>query len=383
MMKYTQPGDQRSGRQSSESMMTQDESWLDREISRSEFQDIRLKKRYRILLEKLWQGLGGSIPFACQDWANTKAAYRFFSNDRVNEHDILRGHFEATRTRLSATEGPVLILQDTTEFSYQREQPALIGAIGTVPCSKPVHIKPDRQTVCGVLMHSSLAVTSEGLPLGLAAVKFWTRRRFKGCNALKKRVNPTRVPIEEKESFRWLQNMQQSTHLLDDPRRCIHIGDRESDIYELFCLAQTLQTHFLVRTCANRLAGQGHHTVADEMRAAPVQGFYSINVRDKRGRVSRVRLALKYRRIHILPSISKQNRYPAHDLTVLYAQEQAQPSPRKRIDWKLITNLPVTSRREAIEKLDWYAMRWKIETFHKILKSGCRVEESKLRTADR
>ncbi len=192
------------------------------------------------------------------------------------------------------------------------------------------------------------------------------------------------MPIEEKESSRWLRNLQQSTRLLDDPSRCIPIGDRESDIYELFCLAQTLRTHFLVRTCANRLAGQGgHHTIADEMRAAPVNRFHSIHVRDKGSRVSRVRLALKYRRIHVLPSISKQNRYPAHDLTVIYAQEQAQPSHRKRVDWKLITHLPVTSCREAIEKLEGYAMRWKIENFHKILKSGCRIEESRLRTADR
>ena len=107
-------------------------------------------------------------------------------------------------------------------------------------------------------MHSSLVMTREGLPLGLAAIKFWNRDKFHGANALKRRINPTRVPIEKKESIRWLENLRQATELLGDPKRCVHIGDRESDIYELFCLAQELDTHFLVRTCVDRLAGEGH-----------------------------------------------------------------------------------------------------------------------------
>src|ERR1700677_1813949 len=84
----------------------------------------------------------------------------------------------------------------------------------------------------------SLLITREGLPLGLAAIKFWNRDKFHGANALKRRINPTRVPIEKKESIRWLENLRQSTELLAAPGRCVHIGDRESDIYELFCLAQ-------------------------------------------------------------------------------------------------------------------------------------------------
>lgn len=86
-------------------------------------------------------------------------------------------------------------------------------------------------------MHSSLAVTTEGLPLGLTAIKFWSRSQFKGANALKRSVNPTRMPIEEKESIRWLENLKHSTELLGEAGRCVHIGDRESDVYELFCTA--------------------------------------------------------------------------------------------------------------------------------------------------
>src|SRR4029078_1822214 len=81
-------------------------------------------------------------------------------------------------------------------------------------------------TGCGILMHSSLAVTTEGLALRLTARKFWTSKKFKGTAALKKKINPTRVPIEKKESIRWLENVKQSAQLLDYPGRCIHIGDR-------------------------------------------------------------------------------------------------------------------------------------------------------------
>src|SRR5260370_8954388 len=112
-------------------------------------------------------------------------------------------------------------------------------------------------------MHSSLAITTAGLPLGLGAVKFWTRDKFKGTAALKRKINPTRVPIEKKESIRWLENLKQSTELLGDPGRCIHIGDRESDIYELFCTAHEVGTHFLVRTSVDRLSeGADHHVAA-------------------------------------------------------------------------------------------------------------------------
>jgi Transposase DNA-binding len=349
------------------------DTWVDQEVAGCAFADARLDKRFRALLEQLAEGTGGSIPFACQDWANTKAAYRFLSNQRVNEQDILAGHFEATAARCAASEGPVLVLHDTTEFSFQREDSGAIGMLG----------KLGQRTVCGILMHSSLAVTSQGLPLGIAAIKFWTRNKFKGTNALKKRINPTRVPIGEKESVRWLENLQQSTALLDAPQRCVHIGDRESDIYELFCAAHQASTHFLIRTCVDRLAGDGTHTIADEIALTPSKGLHAIEFRDSKGELAQALLELRYQRIHVRPPLAKQKHYPDLTLTVLHATERDAPLGRDKIDWKLITDLPIRSRAEAIEKLEWYALRWKIEVFHKILKSGCKAEESKLRTADR
>jgi hypothetical protein len=232
-------------------------------------------------------------------------------------------------------------------------------------------------------MHSSLAVTTEGLPLGLTAVRFWTRKKFKGTNALKRSVNPTRVPIAQKESVRWLENLRQSTALLGTPARLVHIGDRESDIYELFCAAQEAGTHFVLRTCVDRLAQDGQKTIATVMQQVPVKAVHSVEVTDQNGTVREAVLEIKYRRLRVYAPTAKQKRYGPLPLTVMQARERGQPSGGDRMDWKLITNLTVRSRAEAIEKLDWYALRWKIETFHKILKSGCRAEESKLRTADR
>ena len=359
------------------------ETWIAQELAGCEFRDARLNQRFRKFFEQLSDGPGESIPLVCQDWANTKAAYRFLSNRRVTEAEILAGHFECTRERFAATEEVVLVLHDTTEFSYHRADRQAIGILHRAPIGLDLHGKPAHQVTCGIQMHSSLAVTTDGLPLGLAATKFWTRQEFKGCNALKRKINPTRVPIEKKESFRWLENLKQSTALLNEPRRCVHIGDRESDIYELFCTAETLGTRFLVRTCVDRLAGDGKHTIAAEMKEVRVQGLHRIHVRDQKGDPSEAILEIKYRHIRVLPPIGKHKQYPELLLTVIHARERGTPRGRERIDWKLITNLPVGSRAEAIEKLRWYSMRWKIETFHKILKSGCKAEESRLRTAER
>lgn len=351
--------------------------WVERELDGGVFPDQRLKGRLAKLLGDFGQRVGGTVPMACQDWAATKAAYRFFDNRRVDEGVILAGHFAATTTRFAATAGPVLVLHDTTEFSFQRDTPEGVGQLSLI---KGRHA---RHTVCGLLMHSSLAVTTDGVPLGLAAVKFWTRQKFKGTNALRGKVNATRVPIEQKESVRWLDNLKQATTQLDRPARCIHVGDRESDIFELFCAAREAETHFLVRTCVDRLAGQGKTTVAKVMAREPIRGTHEVEVRDDHGRVSTARVYLRFCRMTIHPPVGKQKRYPSLPLTVIHAHERGKPDGRDPIRWSLLTDLPVASLAAAIEKLDWYSLRWKLETYHKVLKSGCQAEHARLRTAER
>ena len=96
---------------------------------------------------------------------------------------------------------PVVVLHDTTEFSYRRDDPEAVSILKKLASPYCHGGQPGHHTTYGVLMHSSLAVTTDGLPLGLAAIKFWTRDKFHGANALKRSINPTRVPIEQKESY--------------------------------------------------------------------------------------------------------------------------------------------------------------------------------------
>src|SRR6516164_10203298 len=149
------------------------DSWIDRELVGCQFKDGRLFQRFRKLLGQIASAVGQTIPFVCQDWANTKAAYRFFSNERVDEEAILSGHFQATRDRVAKSGGQVLVLHDTTEFTYKRDKPHLVGVTHRVPTGKDRNkeVRRNLYTVCGILMHSSLVVTVEGLPLGLASIK--------------------------------------------------------------------------------------------------------------------------------------------------------------------------------------------------------------------
>jgi IS4 transposase len=180
-----------------------------------------------------------------------------------------------------------------------------------------------------------------------------------------------------------LENLQYSTELLKKPQNSVHIGDRENDIYELFCMVQQLETHFLVRTCVDRLAGDGKHTIKDEMKKEKVKGIHKIKIKNDNGKLTEVVLNVKFRRIKVLPPIGKKKQCPELTLTIIYAQEKGKTRKGEKINWKLITDLPINSLDNAIQKLEWYTHRWKIETFFKILKSGCRAEESKLRTAER
>jgi hypothetical protein len=335
------------------------------------------------MLAALGERPGKSLPTAFQDWSNTKAAYRFFSNENVSEDKILEGHFAASALRIQATEGPILILQDTTEFSFKRAAPEKIGFTRIATGPKGKDRRHQKYRVCGLLMHASLAITPEGLPLGLTAAKFWSRAQFKGCDALKRKINPTRVPIEQKESMRWLDNLRLSTELAGAPGRCVHVGDRESDIYELYCLAEDLGTNFLVRSCVDRLAEDGGTTIAKVMAEVQSSGTHEVRFRDAQGKDHRAVLSVRHATMTVRPPIGKQRKYRHQDLQIIHAEELDPPEGRPPVFWKLITNLPVETHADAINKLEWYALRWKIETFFRTLKTGCRIEELRLATANR
>ena len=139
--------------------------------------------------------------------------------------------------------------------------------------------------------------------------------------------------------------------MLADPGRCVHIGDRESDIYELFCAAREAGTHFLIRTCVDRLGGDGDHTIADEMDEVAVKGLHRINVRDGNGEPDEAVLEIRYRKIRVMPPIGKQKHYPALTLTVIRAEERGTPK-------NMIDSFPDLSQEAKAELYD-RAVRWK------------------------
>gem|GEM_PF-1345978 len=152
--------------------------WFEEELAGCRLGDGRLDRRLRQLVEQMEAGFGESIPLACQDWANTKAAYRFFSNDRVSEEDILRGHFDATRRRFAASDGPILVLHDTTEFSRQRRRPEAVGFTTKVSSGK----------ACGSAKHSGSMTrmstpSRPSLPSGMPRTGSAARYRSPGASS--------------------------------------------------------------------------------------------------------------------------------------------------------------------------------------------------------
>ena len=242
-----------------------------------------------------------------------------------------------------------LILQDTTEFSFKHSSSEKIGFINESTGRKMKEGRHLKHTVCGLLMHASLAITTEGLPLGLTAAKFWTRNKFKGTEALKRKVNTIRVPIEQKESMRWLDNLQRSTELAGSPERCVHIGDHERDIFELFCLAQDLSTHFLIRSCVDRLAEEGGTTISQVMAKTQVSGTHDIHFRDKRGNQQEATLSVKHATMTVCPPIGKQKKYPKQKLGIIFAEEKTHPKgvPLSSGSWSLEPHVPAAFAPQA------------------------------------
>jgi IS4 transposase len=164
----------------------------------------------------------------------------------------------------------------------------------------------------------------------------------------------------------------------------VHVGDREADIYDFFQAAEEDKSHYLARIKVDRRTEDETKTIKDVMKNAKVRGRYKVQYKDADGKTVEAVLKVKFEEITIKPPFGiKTKTCSDTKLTVIHANEVSAPAKgREAIDWKLVTNLPVKSLADATEKLQWYALRWKIEVFFKILKSSFKVEDSKLRTAE-
>jgi hypothetical protein len=353
--------------------MTQDQgkTWAEIEFGETKLGDQRLTKRLTLILEIFANHPTLSIPQACGPWSITKATYRFLDNDKVKDQEILIPHQLATQKRIQ-NHPIVLAIQDTTELDFSHH-PSTQG-LGVL--SDPNHH--------GLLYHPTLLVTPNKIPLGLLDHQVWQRPP----EDFGKRHTRKHRPICEKESQKWLNSLEKTAQLQKTfPNlHFVNIADREADIFDFFLLAQRLKVDLLVRAAWNRRVNHPEKYLWNHMKKVPVSGFVTITVPRKKGQTHReARLSIRYAPVSLRPPKhrSKEKGLQPITLWAIWAHEQNPPKGVEPISWMLLTTIPVTSFKEALEKVQWYSCRWQIELFFKILKSGCRIEARQLETADR
>jgi hypothetical protein len=348
------------------------QDWAEEELGEAEMGDRRLSKRLVSIGQAFYARPQANIPQACQTRAETKAAYRFLDHPETSMETILESHYQATVARMSR-ETVILAVQDTTSLNYTAH-PATenLGPIG---------YRKDRGM--GLLLHDTMAFNREATPLGLLDVQCWARD---GADFGKKKRRHS-LPIEEKESYKWLVSFRK---VAEAQKQCpqsmvVSVGDREADIYELFELALSDPSgpRLLIRAEQDRLLAEGQGHLWEKMAQQEVAGIQEIHVPRQKNRPARVaQLEVRFGKVSLKPPAGKR-RLREFSLWAVWAREAEAPPKGERIEWMLLTTLPVTTFEEAIEKLAWYTIRWGIEVYHRTLKSGCKVEERQLGHADR
>ncbi|MCL2479741.1 MAG: IS4 family transposase [Treponema sp.] len=242
------------------------------------------------------------------------------------------------------------------------------------------------ENTLGVNIHSCLAVTTDGLVLGLLDQTSYNR--IQGKDDSRSHESKKVRTLEEKESFRWVQTLGTSTTALPDTIKVITVCDREGDMYELLHATETGGHLFLIRVAQNRLT-VNNRQVLDMIRREHCKGKVEITIpRDSRSNVKEREaiVQLRYDRFEIKrPQILKKNKALAASLGVwvIYAKEENPPHGVEPIEWFLMTNEPVQTVEMAYERIYYYTQRWKIEQFHYVLKSGCAVEKLQERSIDK
>ncbi len=268
----------------------------------------------------------------------------------------------------------VLAVQDTCFLNYTpHPQTSGLGLIGT-----------PGQNQIGFGIHSTLAMTTQGMPLGLLTQDFFVRPEAEPCH----RPEELRLlPIEEKESYRWLQAFEQTLALAPSGVQVITVCDREADIYEMLALAQEKQASLLVRASSGRLLLDAEvNQLWPEVERQAVVGYLGVHITGNDQRQARdATVSVRFTSVTLKPPWRPNGlKLPPVSLNAILVREENPPADvDEPIEWLLLTNVPVTSFAEAQQVIQWYGCRWQIEVFHKVLKSGCRVEDCRLQTADR
>ena len=353
----------------SEIIATQ-EDWVEQELQYLVLGDERLEARARKIIRDFSQNPTASIPEFCGDWAATKAAYQFYKNAAVVPERFVKAQAKATLERVMAYK-QILILQDTTSFNFSgHSATAGVGPLENAHCQ-------------GFLTHSSLAVTIEGIPLGLLAQQSWVRDETE----VGKRHQRRDHPIEEKESYKWLQGLTESTRLLPEQSQAIVVSDRESDIFEYFVHPRQDNVELLVRASWNRRLVAETDNLWATLSTSPVRGKIQVEVSRRPNQPARTaECQLYFKRVKVRPPKNRAAHLPKLEPVVLWAvlvREMQPPTGVEPLEWLLLTTLEIETFAQACQLVEHYAHRWLIERFHFVLKSGCVIEQRQLAKGER
>jgi hypothetical protein len=301
-----------------------------------------------------------SIPEACDSWTETHAAYRFLGNDEVQWEAILAPHWARTEERMRA-QPVVLCIQDTTELDFNGRDTDGLG---------PLSYEVQR----GMYLHPTYAVTTDREPLGVLDAWMWAREK-RGADG----VRPGMI-----ESQRWVEGYQRVAEMaLTMPAtRLVYVADREADMVEMMRCARDLGTpaDWLVRATHDRSLpdGDGAKLWAATTSGAPL-GEITFTMGSRENQPARsVRQQVWAREVDIADG--KKGRVT---VTCVVAREVGAPAGVKPVEWRLLTNRPVSTQEQAVQLIDWYRARWEIEIYFHVLKNGCTVEDLQLSSIDR
>lgn len=382
------------------------DQWSQQEFGGAPLGDRRLAKRLVQSAMMQAENPGRSFPGVAQgDAAAVKGYYRFIDQPEtsaVTVENILAPHREQTIRRMKAqttksVRGVVLCVQDGTDLNFNNlEECEGLGLIGRN------HKKAESR---GLHLHSTLAVSTSGLPLGVLRAQCWAPQA--------RRDHDTRpwpkIPIEEKDTYVWIQGLRDCRAAAAEMPQVdlVSVMDREADFFELFdewrsAKAQSTDptVDLLVRARHDRLTGarkiwHGPRLLFDQVRSAAPSGEVEIyigrqsartkgrpqNIRPKRNERT-AKCMLRYRHVHLRPPPNQAKKEPI-PLWMVHVREETPPAETEPLEWFLLSTRPITSCEEAEECLAWYCLRWRIEDWHRVLKSGCKVEELQHKTAER
>lgn len=347
-------------------------NWAEEEFSTVRLYDPRLKRRLYTIAQDFFANCEKNIPEACGCKAKTMGAYRFFSHQEVSMKVILDAHLETTLERVKKQQ-IVLAPQDTTILDYSTHP--LTTGLGPT--------NGVEQHSIGLILHDTLAFTEDGTPLGILDAQCWARDPQKRGKSRHRKE----LPLEQKESAKWLHSFSQVAALqkLCPDTTLVSIGDRESDIFELFLAAtrEPAGPKLLVRAekTRNRKVEQQH--LWEYMAAREMAGALKIHIPRRGSNKARdTWVEIRFAEVTLSPPQKSSFSTPVK-VWAVYVTEKEIEEGIKPVEWMLLTTAPVETFADAQKRVEWYSSRWGIEVYHRTLKSGCRIKDRQLGTADR